>query len=89
MLYDEERRDLSITVAGDAMITRRLRDFQEPGFLNLGRRPQVSDVSMANLEMLFPIREHLAMERSATPVRPEKSGRLKMNGHRRQKLRPG
>ena len=53
MLYNAERRDLSITVAGDAMITRRMRAFQEPGFLKLVDILKSSDVSMANLEMLF------------------------------------
>ena len=53
MLYDAERRDLSITVAGDAMITRRMRGYKEEGFLKLVNILKSSDVSMANLEMLF------------------------------------
>ena len=53
MTYDAESRDISITVAGDAMITRRMRPFKEEGFLKLVNILKSSDVSMANLEMLF------------------------------------
>ena len=53
MLYDAENRDISITVAGDAMITRRMRPFKEDGFRKLRRVLKRSDVSVANLEMLF------------------------------------
>lgn len=35
MIYDAERRDISIAVTGDAMITRRMKSFQEDGFLKL------------------------------------------------------
>ena len=53
MIYDAERRDISIAVAGDAMITRRMRPFQEDGFLKLIDVLRGADVSVANLEMLF------------------------------------
>ena len=53
MVYDAEKRDISITVAGDAMITRRMRPFKEDGFRKLRRILKRSDVSVANLEMLF------------------------------------
>lgn len=53
MIYDAERRDISIAVGGDAMITRRMRPFQEENFLKLVRVLQEADVSVVNLEMLF------------------------------------
>ena len=52
-IYDSERGDISIAVAGDAMITRRMRPFQEPGFLKLVEILRKADVSIVNLEMLF------------------------------------
>lgn len=53
MTYDAERRDISIAVGGDAMITRRMRPFQEKSFLRLTRVLREADVSVVNLEMLF------------------------------------
>ena len=53
MIYDSERGDISIAVAGDAMITRRMRPFQEEGFLKLVEILRKADVSIVNLEMLF------------------------------------
>ena len=35
MIYNAEKGDISIAVAGDAMITRRMRAFTEPAFLEL------------------------------------------------------
>ena len=32
MIYDAERRDISIAVGGDAMITRRMQPFKEASF---------------------------------------------------------
>ena len=52
-IYDSERGDISIAVAGDAMITRRMRPFQEAGFLKLVEILRRADVSIVNLEMLF------------------------------------
>ena len=52
-IYDAERRDISIAVGGDAMITRRMRAFQEPRFLKLVDILRGADVSLVNLEMLF------------------------------------
>ena len=53
MIYDAERRDISIAVGGDAMITRRMRPFKEEGFLKLANILRQADVSVVNLEMLF------------------------------------
>jgi poly-gamma-glutamate capsule biosynthesis protein CapA/YwtB (metallophosphatase superfamily) len=53
MVYDAERRDISIAVAGDAMITRRMRPFKEEPFLKLVEVLRKTDVGIANLEMLF------------------------------------
>ena len=53
MIYDAEKRDISIAVGGDAMITRRMRPFQEESFLKLARILRQADASVVNLEMLF------------------------------------
>ena len=53
MIYNAERGDISIAVGGDAMITRRMRAFEEPGFLKLIDILRKADVSVVNLEMLF------------------------------------
>ena len=53
MIYDSERRDISIAVGGDAMITRRMRPFKEEAFLKLAEILRSADVSVVNLEMLF------------------------------------
>jgi poly-gamma-glutamate synthesis protein (capsule biosynthesis protein) len=53
MIYDAERGDITIAVVGDAMLSRRLRAFQEPHFLQLVEILRAADVSIANLEFLF------------------------------------
>jgi poly-gamma-glutamate synthesis protein (capsule biosynthesis protein) len=53
MIYDAERRDISIAVVGDAMITRRMRPFKEEAFLKLVEVLRKADATVANLEMLF------------------------------------
>ena len=53
MIYHAERGEIAIAVAGDAMITRRMKAFQEPGFLKLMDILRKADVSVVNLEMLF------------------------------------
>lgn len=58
MLYEAERGDMSIAVVGDAMLSRRLRAFREPEFLNLVELLRSADLSIANLEFLFHDYEH-------------------------------
>ncbi len=53
MIYHAERGEIAIAVGGDAMITRRMKAFQEPGFLKLIDILRKADVSVVNLEMLF------------------------------------
>jgi poly-gamma-glutamate capsule biosynthesis protein CapA/YwtB (metallophosphatase superfamily) len=53
MIYEAERRDISIAVAGDAMITRRMRPFKEEAFLKLVEVLRKTNAAIANLEMLF------------------------------------
>ena len=53
MIYDSERRDISLAVGGDAMITRRIRPFKEEAFTKLTDVLRSADVSVVNLEMLF------------------------------------
>ena len=53
MIYNAEKRDISIAVGGDAMITRRMRAFNEDGFLKLKDVLHRADASVVNLEMLF------------------------------------
>ena len=83
MIYDAERRDISIALGGDAMITRRMQAFQEERFLKLVEVLRAADVSLVNLEMLFPrLREQLAVEqRHLYPLRPAQPGRAEVDGH--------
>ena len=53
MIYNAEKRDISIAVGGDAMITRRMRSFNEDGFLRLRDILHRADATVVNLEMLF------------------------------------
>ena len=53
MIYDAEKRDISIAVGGDAMITRRMQPFREEAFHKLVKVLRDADVSVVNLEMLF------------------------------------
>ena len=71
MIYDSERRDISIAVAGDAMITRRMRPFQEEGFLKLVEILRKADVTIVNLEMLFHDYESSWQWSSATYTRSD------------------
>ena len=70
-IYDAERRDISIAVGGDAMITRRMRAFQEPRFLKLVEILRGADVSLVNLEMLFHDYESSWQWSSATYTRSD------------------
>ena len=53
MIYNAEKRDISIAVGGDAMITRRMRAFNEDSFLKLRDILHRADATVVNLEMLF------------------------------------
>ena len=53
MIYDAEQGNISIAVAGDAMISRGMQSFREPQFLKLVEILRAADVSVANLEFLF------------------------------------
>jgi poly-gamma-glutamate synthesis protein (capsule biosynthesis protein) len=53
MIYDAEKRNISIAVGGDAMITRRMQPYREPKFLELVELLRQADISVVNLEMLF------------------------------------
>ena len=50
MIYDSESGDLTATLAGDAMLTRRLSIFHEKGFTALADLFRGADVGFANLE---------------------------------------
>ena len=81
-IYDAERRDISIAVGGDAMITRRMQAFQEPRFLKLVDILRAADVSLVNLEMLFHDYESSWQWSSATYTRsdPKNLDELKWMG---------
>ena len=81
-IYDAERRDISIAVGGDAMITRRMQAFQEPRFLKLVDILRGADVSLVNLEMLFHDYESTWQWSSATYTRsdPKNLDELKWMG---------
>lgn len=53
MLYESEQGNISIALAGDAMITRQMRPFREENFLKMQSLLQNADASIVNLEMLF------------------------------------
>jgi poly-gamma-glutamate capsule biosynthesis protein CapA/YwtB (metallophosphatase superfamily) len=50
MIYDSETGNLSVTLAGDTLLTRRLSIFNEAGFTKLADIFRNSDVGFANLE---------------------------------------
>ena len=53
MIYDSAQGNITIAVAGDAMITRPMRMFREQSFLSLVELLKGADASVVNLEMLF------------------------------------
>jgi poly-gamma-glutamate capsule biosynthesis protein CapA/YwtB (metallophosphatase superfamily) len=71
MIYDAERRDFSIAVVGDAMITRKMQPFKEKAFLKLVEVLRKTDVTVANLEMLFHDYESSWQWSSATYTRSD------------------
>jgi poly-gamma-glutamate capsule biosynthesis protein CapA/YwtB (metallophosphatase superfamily) len=50
MLYEAEKGDFSIALAGDTMLTRRLSSFKEERFLSLAQILRGADAAFANLE---------------------------------------
>lgn len=50
MIYRSESRDLSLFLAGDVMLSRRLSVFTEPDYLALVERCRAADLAFANLE---------------------------------------
>jgi poly-gamma-glutamate synthesis protein (capsule biosynthesis protein) len=52
-IYDSESGDITITVTGDSLITRRMSPFTEPDFLAVASILRDSDVAVTNAEMLF------------------------------------
>jgi len=71
MIYNAEKRDISIAVGGDAMITRRMRPFQEEGYLKLLEIMRSADAAIVNLEMLFHDYESSWQWSSATYTRSD------------------
>jgi poly-gamma-glutamate capsule biosynthesis protein CapA/YwtB (metallophosphatase superfamily) len=50
MLYEAEKGDFTVALAGDTMLTRRLATFQEERFLSLAQILRGADAAFANLE---------------------------------------
>lgn len=50
MLYDSEKRDITMVLTGDLMLTRRLAVFKEPRFLQLRELLRSADVAFTNFE---------------------------------------
>lgn len=50
MIYDSEKRNLTIALGGDVMLTRRLSVFKEKNFLALAKLFREADLGFANLE---------------------------------------
>ena len=82
MIYNAEKRDISIAVGGDAMITRRMRAFNEDKFLRLLDILHRADASVVNLEMLFHDYESSWQWSNATYTRsdPQNLDELKWMG---------
>jgi poly-gamma-glutamate capsule biosynthesis protein CapA/YwtB (metallophosphatase superfamily) len=82
MLYEAERGDISIAVVGDAMLSRRLRPFREPHFLQLVELLRNADLSIANLEFLFHDYDHAWQWTRGTYTRsdPKNLGELQWMG---------
>lgn len=53
MIYEAEAGEVTLALAGDAMINRRMSPFREPRFLGLVEILRGADASIANLEQLF------------------------------------
>ena len=53
MPYESAAGNITIAVAGDAMITRRMSPFKEKKFLELVDLIRQADASLVNIEMLF------------------------------------
>src|SRR5215211_4900109 len=52
-MYESESGDITLTFGGDAMISRALKPFREPGFLALRDVFQDAHASIINGEILF------------------------------------
>src|SRR5207245_11439260 len=50
MLYEAEKGDFTIALAGDCMLTRKLSVFKEERFLSLAEILRSADAAFANLE---------------------------------------
>src|SRR5690606_31526175 len=53
MIYQAEQGDITFGFVGDAMITRPVSPFKEPGFLKLLELLRSTDASIANLEQIY------------------------------------
>ena len=53
MPYESVSGDITMALAGEALITRSLRPFREPNYLRLLELIRGADVSFVNLEMIF------------------------------------
>ena len=71
MLYDAQRRDISIAVGGDAMITRKMNPHKEDRFLQLVNLIRATDCAIVNLEMLFHDYEYSWEYSGGTPTRSD------------------
>jgi poly-gamma-glutamate capsule biosynthesis protein CapA/YwtB (metallophosphatase superfamily) len=67
--YQASSGEVTVALAGDAMITRALRPFTEPEFLALRELLRSADAAFANGEMLFHNYEFAPAHRSATWMR--------------------
>jgi poly-gamma-glutamate synthesis protein (capsule biosynthesis protein) len=50
MLYDEEKRSITLMLGGDVMLGRRLMPFNEPNYVALAELLRSGDLAFANLE---------------------------------------
>ena len=71
MIYNAQKKDISIAVGGDAMITRKMSPHNEKDFLKLIDILRKADCSVVNLEMLFHDYEHSWEYSGGTPTRSD------------------
>jgi poly-gamma-glutamate capsule biosynthesis protein CapA/YwtB (metallophosphatase superfamily) len=67
--YDAANGTIALSFAGEAMITRALKPYQESAFLGIRDTLQASDVAFANAEMLFHNYEDFPTYNSQTWMR--------------------
>ncbi|MBI4198712.1 MAG: CapA family protein [Chloroflexi bacterium] len=78
MTYEAQRGNISLALAGDAMITRKMRHFKEDRFMQLVDILRAADCTVVNLEMLFHDYESSWQFSGGTPTRSDPRNLLEL-----------